>query len=422
MVEEKAGQQLDIDATLKELVDKFPQEATGLISSFNGRNQKSIRALRSKDSRQTLKGAYSFETDSSLPFIRSIRVYGPAADVAKEYQLTAFLSDGTERRSVKFYGSRAGTYAYAPIYKAISGFELVPKGKRSSVEVSKIEATGHHFSALEKAGEDLRKILEAKDSIEAYSQQVKEEVAALLAKKSDLTDEISRLSVEHDEAASESVTVAEELSKVKAEISLEAASREKLNSENRTSQNSLAQLEVKIKSINTEVSKKDLELRQLTDKRRLISDEFSSFVDEGRVQARVYGWISIVPAMMAAVALGFLLYGGWTFAKLIVATPTQAYAYFIQRLPYTAATVAIVGMLLELLRQIVKKVMKIHEDRLALARLLVIARDATYASAADLEMSEEQIFAERMKVKMVLLKAHLGIQNSPSNTFSEAAD
>ncbi|OWQ49579.1 hypothetical protein CEE60_19370 [Stenotrophomonas maltophilia] len=126
--------------------------------------------------------------------------------------------------------------------------------------------------------------------------------------------------------------------------------------------------------------------------------------------------------MMAAVALGFLLYGGWTFAKLIVATPTQAYAYFIQRLPYTAATVAIVGMLLELLRQIVKKVMKIHEDRLALARLLVIARDATYASAADLEMSEEQIFAERMKVKMVLLKAHLGIQNSPSNTFSEAAD
>lgn len=422
MVEEKAEKPLDVDATLKELVDTFPQEATGLISSFNGRNPKSIRAIRSKDSRQTLKGAYTFETDSSLPFIRSIRVYGPVADVAKAYHLTAFLSDGTEHRSIRFIGSKAGTYAYAPIFKAISGFELVPKGKRSSVEVTRIEATGYHFSALEKAGEDLRKILDAKDSIETYSQQIREEVAALSAKKTALDDEMSRLSVERDEAASEAATVAEELSKIKAEIALETASRDKLNSENRTSQNSLAQLEVKIKSINAEVSRRDLELRQLTDKRRLISDEFSSFVDEGKGQARVYGWISIVPAIMAAVALGFLLYGGWTYAKLIVATPTQAYAYFIQRLPYTAATVTIVGMLLELLRQIVKKVMKIHEDRLTLARLLVIARDATYASAADLEMSEEQIFAERMKVKMILLKAHLGIQNNPSDPSKDAAD
>lgn len=94
---------------------------------------------------------------------------------------------------------------------------------------------------------------------------------------------------------------------------------------------------------------------------------------------------------MAAVALGFLIYGGWTYAKLVVATPTQAYAFFIQRLPYTMATVTIVGLLLEILRQIVKKIMTIHEDRLALARLLVIARDVTYAAASDLEMNEDQI-------------------------------
>lgn len=410
MTEQAEASGLDVDKAISEMVERLPADVATLITRFDGKNQKSIKAIKSRDLRQSLKGVYNFEVDGELPFVRTIRIYGPSiADIEKNLRISLITPAGVVG---KLQGlAKTDTYAYAYVHKAISGFEIHPKSSRRVVEVSKLEVTGHPFSEIEDAGKNLSELIKIRDGIAKYKKEELAEFESMRLEKDALKEEVGELESESEEARSERDKATSELEVIKSSISSESAIRDKLISENRVAQNTATQLEATVASLNRSVSNSEIELRQLTDKRRLISDEFSSFVDEGRGQARIYGWISLIPAIMAAVALGFLIYGGWNFAKLTVATPTQAYAYFIQRLPYTAATLTIVGLLLEILRQIVKKIMTIHEDRLALARLLVIARDATYASATDLDMDEDQIFTERMKVKMQLLKAHLGLEN-----------
>ncbi len=405
---------LDVAGELKRLDELLPDDVTGIISSFSGKNQKSVRAIRSKDAAQALKGVYKFESAGDPVFVRTVRLYGVPSDISKSLQLSVIFPDGTTGNPQSFGNAKDSPYSYVYVHRVISGFQISTKNGRGFVEIRKIEITGQLFSALEEAGENLSAIVKIREGITSYKKKVLSELQELEEKKAGIQAELVTLGAELDSAKDETGTATSELDQIRTALASETIARDKILSENRSYQNTQSQLDSRVKELNKEVSKGELELRQLTEKRRLISDEFSSFVDEGRGQARIYGFISILPAVMAAVALGFLIYGGWTYAKLVVATPTQAYAFFIQRLPYTMATVTIVGLLLEILRQIVKKIMTIHEDRLALARLLVIARDVTYAAASDLEMNEDQIFTERMKVKMQLLKAHLGLEDPSS--------
>jgi len=412
--EEVAGQagsgDVDIEKMIAEIVEKLPIDVATLITRFDGKNPKSVKAMKSRDVRQSLKGVYSFEAEGELPFIRTIRIYGPSlVEIEKNLRISLVLPSGVTTKPQTL--SKNGTFAYAYVHRAIDGFEIHPKSPKKAVEVTKLEVTGNPFSVLEEAGKNLSELIKLRDGIDKYRKETLADFESMKSERDAIKEELTELASESDTAKSEVAETTAELEVIKSSVATQTAARDKLISENRVAQNTVTQLESKVESLNKSVSQSEIELRHLTDKRRLISDEFSSFVDEGRGQARVYGWISLIPAIMAAVALGFLIYGGWNFAKLVVATPTQAYAYFIQRLPYTAATLTIVGLLLEILRQIVKKVMAIHADRLALARLLVIARDVTYASATGLDMDEDQIFSERMKVKMELLKAHLGLES-----------
>ncbi|WP_372176913.1 hypothetical protein ACCQ23_15615 [Xanthomonas axonopodis pv. phyllanthi] len=53
------------------------------------------------------------------------------------------------------------------------------------------------------------------------------------------------------------------------------------------------------------------------------------------------------------------------------------------------------------------KVIAIHGERLALAKLLVIARDTVHTSSRGLDISDDEVFHERVKLKMELLRQHL---------------
>ncbi|MGE8453953.1 MAG: hypothetical protein ACN6OP_25755 [Pseudomonadales bacterium] len=421
MADQIESSEMDVSKTISELLESLPIDVDTLITKFDGKNQKSVKVMRSKDARQSLKGVYAFEASGDSPFVRTIRIYGPLVpEIEKNIRISLVFPTGavTSPKSL----TKNGTYAYLAVHRAISGFEIHPKNSRKSIEVTKLEVTGHPFSEVENAERKLSEIIKIRNEISSYKKEKLTEFESLKLERDALQERVNSLTLESETTKGDVDEATSELEGLRSSISSESATRDKLIAENRVAQNTVTQLGEKAESLNKSVSNGEIELRKLTDKRRLISDEFSSFVDEGRGQARVYGWISLIPAIMAAVALAFLIYGGWNFAKLAVTTPTQAYAYFIQRLPYTAATLTIVGILLEILRQIVKKIMTIHEDRLALARLLVIARDATYASATDLDMDEDEIFTQRMKVKMQLLKAHLGLENPQQDAISNSGN
>ncbi|RFF36598.1 hypothetical protein DZD52_21460 [Xanthomonas nasturtii] len=186
---------------------------------------------------------------------------------------------------------------------------------------------------------------------------------------------------------------------------------EKLAETNRAAENAKEQLESELKVLNSSMGETRFKLKELINEKRLISDEYSDFVTEGRGQSTIYVWLSVLPVIGALGVLGFLLHAGWNFADIAVSTPSEAYAHLLQRAPYTLATVAAFSLLVKVAYMLITKVIQIHEDRLTLAKLLVIARDTVVASAADLEMSDEEIFNQRIQLKMKLLKQYLNMED-----------
>ncbi len=414
---------VDVTAEIDKIDGALPAEVLVSLKTFLGKNARSIKVLRSDRDAVNFKGKYQFEAKTAPPYVRAIRLYGPSPEaIAKLLSCIAISPSGESFKAQAFAHLASKGYAYANIQRVISGFEIQAKAAKAGVLVTKIEMSGHPFSAIESAEDKFGKLLRIKEGLNEYRDNLASEVAKLESSRSDLVNQIELLTQERQTSEENGESAAEKLEKLQEQISVETTRWNKLVADTQAAENNKAQLGVRVLELNKEIGKGELELRQLIEKRRLISDEFSSFVEEGRGQAKVYGLLSIVPALMASAALGSLIYGGWTYAKLVMATPTEAYTYFLQRLPYTGATIVIVGLLLEILKIIIRKVMKIHEERLALARLLVVARDATYAAASDLEMGEDEIFKERMKIKMQLLKAHLGLEKLVVEPVEDASN
>lgn len=388
----------------------FPAEATILLKSFRGKNAKSAKVLRLSDSPQSLVGSYAFEAKEAPLFARVVRLYGPKpAEIARLVRLGAILPNGVAQDPQPFFYQAARPYVYAYLHKLISGFTLQPKKARVAIAITKIEVVGHPFSSIESAEDALQKIVKIREKISAYRKESLADIDDLSKRAVQATLEVEGLNSSRDLALEQHQDASAKLDAVRLELQASTEQRDRLIAENGIAKNNFEQLSEELTELNKDVAKGTVELRQLKDDRRMISDEFSSFVEEGRGQTNVYGWLSIIPLLAACAALICLLRGGWDLATLTAESPSQAYAYLLQRLPYTMATIAIAGILLEIVRQMIRKIMSIHEDRLALARLLVVARDATYAAASGLDMSEEDIFKERMLAKMELLKMHMDI-------------
>lgn len=162
---------LDVAGELKRLDELLPDDVTGIISSFSGKNQKSVRAIKSKDAAQALKGVYKFESAGEPVFVRTVRLYGVTSDISKSLQLSIIFPDGTTGSPQSFGNTKDSPYSYVYVHRVISGFQISTKNGRGFVEIKKIEITGQLFSALEEAGENLSAIVKIREGIVSYKRK-----------------------------------------------------------------------------------------------------------------------------------------------------------------------------------------------------------------------------------------------------------
>ncbi|WP_372176915.1 hypothetical protein ACCQ23_15625 [Xanthomonas axonopodis pv. phyllanthi] len=138
-----------------------------------------------------------------------------------------------------------------------------------------------------------------------------------------------------------------EVAKLKGELELAKSLFDSETSRLDVVTNSKKQLDAEVSSLNERLAGIRIELNDLIQQKRLISDEYSDFVLEGRGQAKIYSELSILPIFGALIVLWFLLRAGWDFAGLVVSTPQEAYSHLIQRAPYTMATILAFTLLIK---------------------------------------------------------------------------
>lgn len=193
---------------------------------------------------------------------------------------------------------------------------------------------------------------------------------------------------------------ADDLEKVKATLAL---SQEALAA----TENNSAQLKEEIVSSNKEIVRRREELQVLINDRNLISDEYRDYVSEGKGQAKNYMLLLVIPLLVIGFCSWQLYQGALRILQLQPSGVEQVLSMSLQRIPFAAAIAFVVAVCWKIISLLIGRIMAIHGQRLALARLLVIAKDTIAASSAGLDLSDDQKFREHMGLKLQMLKAHM---------------
>lgn len=197
------------------------------------------------------------------------------------------------------------------------------------------------------------------------------------------------------------------ITRIKNETASSQATLDRLTRDETIKQNNITQLEQKGKDLNASISEKTQQLSKLVNEKSLISDEFHDYIKEGKNQSSIYTKLMIVPCFvigLCAVLLyngaSDLLFGNYQDKQEIIAA-------ILLRVPFATALGAAIYYSWDIANKFLGKIFQIQEERLVLAKLLVIAKDVVYSTAEELDIDQSEKFEMRTRLKIEMLKAHL---------------
>lgn len=312
-------------------------------------------------------------------------------------------ADGTHHTAVMF-----------PVEVVCSQISLSSTLKWRELRLAKISLVGYTIEGLESVANKI-------DEFEGISSRLDKYVAEKKAAVSEASDKLGQLQTKHSELNDEIEGLEEErdslsnaVGQLQSAFSESTSKKEALDrdikdyqSKIEMARNNESQLRQSIEVLNRNISEKSAELRDLANDRNLISDEYSDYVNEGKKQSRVYEWFLYFCIFVIALAVVELYSGASRILRADIETTDQLLALSLQRLPFAGALALVVTVAWRLGSLFVARIMQIHEQRLTLARLLVIAKETVYSAAGGRDLSDDQKFREHLKLKLAMLRAHL---------------
>jgi len=410
----------DLATDLASLAELLPTQAKFVMGAANSASKKLKRVVRATlTTPVSLKDPVGTYTFNQPIFVRVVHIYGPDISALKSsLTLTTVGVDGvrSERRLAESGKGTSNHFAFVSANSFLKSIEIKIGGKQTA-PVTRIGFTGYRIEEIEELSGRLRQGLDLRRDLDAYSKgqtaafaQAQQRLAAVTAEiaaaggtKEELTDEVSTLETQKTQGEAALATVrsaqADEQKTLDALIGNVTAAK-----------NNESQLKTDVRSLNEEIGELKREMRELENDRSVISDEYRDYVKEGQGQAKLYAIIASVCLGASLIGAGILVWGAAHYLEPRVTSTSEAYALFVQRLPFTAAFAATIALLLKLADYLIKGVYAIHQSRLTLARLLVLAKDTVYSSAADLDVSDAERLKERVRLKVDLLRQYLSAE------------
>ena len=366
------------------------------------------------------KEAREFSLKEPCYLTRIDIIGGDVSLISSWLSLVAVKLDGsrTELKARSYTFTNAdGTKTPATIFDVdcvVRAVEARSKRTYWALKAQHVRVIGYALSQLEEAAGRVASTQKAFASLDAFVEKRKSEVRAASERKDALEGEIEILQETASELRSdieklEANTVISKESNDAELLRQEGIDRAVLEANSRLElvNNNEVTLRETVNSLNRDIVKNKNELDKLLNDRNLISDEYKDYVAEGKQQSLVYQ----VFVLFLIGVIGLCAWQLYTGAQRILASDVsetkELLALILQRAPFAAALSFIVAVAWKLAAMFVSRIMTIHAQRLALARLLVIAKDTVYSSTAGLEVTDQQKFRERIRLKLVMLRAHL---------------
>lgn len=223
-----------------------------------------------------------------------------------------------------------------------------------------------------------------------------------------LTTEVGKLTAHRNELTESSALLSEK-------IKTKQASEKDVQSEIETYQEER-------RGLRSDITSDEIKLSNLTKKLRLFPSEVAGFVEEGNRNIKTYLLLSLPFIGIFAVVLWSL------FSNAIDLTQhwkieggVDVWIIFLTRVPFVLVAVALIEACGFVVGRLIFEILKINRQRLEFSKLSIIAKDVVLASSTELEMSDEERFAEETKLKMTLLQEHMKSQSQEEFRYTGSA-
>lgn len=350
----------------------------------------------------------TFTTNFNAAFIRRIDFKGKNV---KNIEVIVHDASGNSKSYAVIEYSTGGQCI---ISEFSSKFTVRSKTKFSRPQIHEITISGYDTNNFNKLRTHISDFVTAcyaldKNIEKASAELAKKETTSteLDSKLTSLTAEIKDKSALIEQQEEEIKHQDDAISKIKNETASSQATLDRLTRDEIIKQNNITQLEQKSKELNASISENTNQLARLVNEKSLISDEFHDYIKEGKGQSKIYAALMTAPFIVIILCI-FLLYDGASdllFGKY--EDKQEIIAALLLRIPFATVLGATIYYSWTIANKFLSKIFQVQEERLVLAKLLVIAKDVVYSTADELGMPQSEKFEMRTRLKIEMLKAHL---------------
>lgn len=268
----------------------------------------------------------------------------------------------------------------------------------------KSDAINEIKAAQSEAQKVIDRSVEAQANIDSLNSQIGDAKSALAAVQADnktATNSLNEIIAKTGATAKQLEATEERLANLHGDIKVETQKKEQLQAEIVASEGRLRELEGNI---------------------NLFPSEISGFVNQAGSNNRLYLHYAIGPLIIIC-AMFFLLISGAVDLTTVITTnkDVNLAAILVSRAPYVAVASAIIYASYRIAKIFITEVMNINRQRLSLTKVSIIAKDISQAAETGLNLTMNQVYANRLKVKMALLSDHIRhlINTEPELLFPE---
>jgi hypothetical protein len=362
-------------------------------------------------------------------FVSTIALNLGSFDNVKGMKLVAadLLSGKVEKKSILVENTSGANVRFI-LNSVITSF-ILHRGSYFSKDIKKITVDGLFLSEMEtferdykdigslkKEALDLIKVsiaeLEEKgdsikiqrEKLESQTQEVQKLVAALNEERDGLREQLDVLKDETNDLTGR-------LASLKANEVVRAEKLGELEKRSIGIESELEQKTQTLSSTNIAISKAEEKLKGLVSNVNVFTEEFSGFVEQGRKQVNMYAGLSAVPLFLLTIVVYNLFRGAVDLSTKFQEMPRiDLLTLVVTRLPFVAVASLLIGVSVKILFFFVNRIIAIHQQRLDLAKIALIAKDVSDASAAQLNMTSTEIYEAKTYLKMMMLRAYLSDQ------------
>lgn len=315
---------------------------------------------------------------------------------------------------------------YFEIQDLVTGITLKPISfSAKEISLSGVRIDGWTQAALEKIAGKLDSYLIAIDKFdkeaEAQKNLIDQKLATLRANEtasasrvealkqqiSTIEAQIPALEASKIAAEAEAKKATEMLTDIQSKTTAEIGTLSKLQTERFSIENSLDERKILSEKLTETIAKEKAELEIIRNDKALFPENMQGFSKQSRAFSLVYIGMSVIPLIIIGWVAMRLFESAEALGDIInTIYAADIYNILLARLPFTLVCLMLIHASYYLCKAFVLKVMSIHDDRLNLAKISILAKDISTTAKSDLDITDGQEYESRIALKMFMLREY----------------